>query len=128
MKYLSGEEVLIIHSEIIDQTGGMHGIRDSGLFISIIEKPKARFGGKELYEGIYQKAAVYLESLARYHIFIDGNKRIGIGASARFLFLNGFELTATNKEVENFVLEVVIKKLDLGTIAAWFKKHSKIRK
>ncbi|MBI2024816.1 MAG: type II toxin-antitoxin system death-on-curing family toxin [Candidatus Harrisonbacteria bacterium] len=125
MKYLSGEEILVIHSEIIDRTGGSHGIRDAGLLVSIVEKAKMSFGGKELYQGVFNKAAAYLESLARYHIFIDGNKRIGIGASARFLFLNGLELTATNKEVENFVLEVVDKKFDLETIASWFKKHSR---
>lgn len=125
MRYLSGEEVLIIHSEIIDKTGGSHGIRDTGLLVSVVEKPKMSFGGKELYQGVFNKVAVYLESLTRYHIFIDGNKRVGIGASARFLFLNGLELTAANKEVENFVLKVVTKKLDLETIAAWFKKHSR---
>ena len=125
MRYLTGEEILIIHSEIIDKTGGSHGIRDTGLLLSIIERPKTAFDGEELYKGIFIKAAVYLESLARYHIFIDGNKRIGLAASGRFLFLNGFELTATNEEAENFVLGVVVKKLDLETIAAWFKKYSK---
>lgn len=124
MRYLTGEEILIIHSEIIDKTGGSHGIRDTGLLLSIIEKPRATFGGEELYKGIFIKAAAYLESLAKYHIFIDGNKRIGLAASARFLFLNGFELTATNEEAENFVLDVVVKKLDLEIIAVWFKKHS----
>src|SRR3989344_2210024 len=120
MKYVSGEEILILHSELIDETGGSHGVRDAGLLISIAEKPKMQFGGKELYKGIFKKAATYLESLAKFHIFIDGNKRTAITVGARFLFLNGYELTATNKEVEDFVIEVVIKKLDLKTIADWF--------
>ena len=125
MKYLTGEEILVIHSEIIDATGGSHGVRDAGLFLSIIERPKSKFGGKELFQGIFGKAAAYLESLVQYRVFIDGNKRTAFVACARFLYLNGFEFKATNKEVENFVLEVVVEKLDLKTIAAWFKKHSK---
>lgn len=125
MKYLSGEEVLIIHSEIIDQTGGMHGIRDAGLFISIIEKPKARFGGKELYNDIFQKTAVYLDSFVHYHVFLDGNKRTGFAAVARFLDINGFVFNANNDAVENFVLKVAVEKPNLETIAAWFKKHSR---
>lgn len=113
-----------MHSELIDETGGSHGVRDAGLLISIVEKPKMQFGGKELYKGVFIKAATYLESIAKFHIFIDGNKRTAITASARFLFLNGYELMATNKEVENFVINVVVKKLDLEKIAAWLKKYS----
>ncbi len=125
MKYLKAEEILIIHSEIIDKTGGLHGVRDAGLLLSIVEKPKLRFGGKELYKGIFKKAAAYLESLINYHVFTDGNKRTGAVSTARFLFINGYELTATNKELENFVMKITIKKPDLDIIANWIKKHSR---
>lgn len=129
MKYLSAQDILIIHAKIIDEIGGLHGMRDVGLLLSLVERPKGSFGGQELHKGLFKKAATYLESLARYHVFVDGNKRTSIAVGARFLFLNGFELTATNKEVENFVLKVVIKKLDLDKIAKWFQAHSrKIKK
>ena len=124
MRYLSGEEVLVLHSEIIEKTGGFHGVREVGLFLSILEKPKARFGGKELYKGVFVKAAVYCEAFARYHVFVDGNKRTAIAATARFLHLNGFELVASNRDVEDFALRLVEKKLEIKTISAWLKKHS----
>lgn len=125
MKYLTGEEVLVIHSEIIDKTGGLHGIRDTGLFVSILAKPKMTFGGKDLYKGVFEKGATYFESFAKYHVFLDGNKRTGFAASTRFLYINGLELTATNREAEKFTLKIVTKKLDLKTIADWLKKHSR---
>ena len=125
MRYLSAQELLIIHSEIIDQIGGLHGVKDIGLLQSIIEKPRARFDGKELYKGIFLKAAAYLQSLVQYHVFLDGNKRTAIGATARFLFLNGYELKATNKEIESFVLKIAVKKLDLRVISNWLQKHIK---
>ena len=125
MKYLTAEEILVIHSEIIDETGGMHGVRDTGLLMSIAEKPKLKFDDKELYEGVFKKAAVFLESLVQYHVFIDGNKRTGAVSTARFLFINEYELIATNKELENFIIKVVVSKLDLNAISAWFKKHSR---
>lgn len=125
MKYLTAEEILVIHALTIDGTGGSHGVRDVGLLASLTERPKAKFGGKEQYRGIFNKAAVYLDSLARYHVFVDGNKRAAIAASTRFLFLNGYELIATNKEVEKFVLKVIIEKLDIATIAKWFKANSR---
>ena len=128
MKYLTAEEILVIHSEIIDETGGMHGVRDIGLLMSIAEKPKSRFSGKELYEGVFQKAAIFLESLVQYHVFIDGNKRTGAVSTARFLFTNKYEMIATNKELENFVIKVAVNKLDIDTISTWLKEHStKIR-
>jgi len=125
VNYLASQDILAIHNELISEIGGSHGIRDVGLLLSLTERPKASLGGKELHRGVFKKAAVYLESLARYHVFIDGNKRTAISASARFLFLNGFELTADNKEIEDFVLSVVLKKPSLETIANWFQKNSK---
>ena len=124
MRYLSAQELLVIHSEIIDQTGGLHGVRDIGLLQSIVEKPRTRLDKRGLYKGIFLKAAAYLQSLVRYHVFLDGNKRTAIGATARFLFLNGYELKATNKEVESFVLRIVVQKLELPTIVSWLEKHT----
>lgn len=127
MKYLTPQDILVIHARIIDETGGSHGIRDTGLLISLAQRSKTSFGGKEMYPGIFEKAAVYLESLISYHVFIDGNKRTGITAASRFLFLNGYALHASNKQVENFVLRVVQEKFSIPTIALWLTKHTKKR-
>jgi len=125
MQYLTGEEILVIHARLVDATGGSHGAREHNLFASIIEKPKMAFGGKELYPTVFDKAAIYFESIARFHVFIDGNKRTSITAAARFLFLNKYEIKAINKEIEEYVLEVAVGNHTLEQIAAWLKKHSK---
>ena len=124
MKYLVPQDILVLHARIIDKIGGRHGIRDMHLFESLIERPKTSLGGKEVFPTVFDKAAVYLESLAKYHVFVDGNKRTAFTSSARFLFLNGYTLTATNKEAEKFVLRVATEKLEIKEIAAWFKSHS----
>lgn len=125
INYLSGEDILVLHSDVIDATGGLHGVREVGLLASIVEKPRSAFGGKDLYPDIFTKTAVYLESIANYHVFIDGNKRTSILVSARFLYINGFVLTATNRAVEQFVLRVARDKITLDQIPSWFKSHSK---
>lgn len=125
MKYLRAEEILIIHAFIVDQTGGRHGVRDVGLLASAAERPKTKLYGKQQFPGVFMKAAVYLDSLAHGHVFIDGNKRTALATSARFLHLNGYVLTATNIQFENFILKVVKEKLDLEVLADWFKEHSK---
>ena len=125
MRYLSCEDVLVIHARIIDKTGGMHGVRDINLLASVVERPKMQFGGKDLYPTVFDKAAVYFESCARHHAFVDGNKRTAAAIVVRFLYLNDYMFIATNKAVEKFVLDAVVEKFSLKSIASWFKKHSK---
>ena len=129
MRYLTGEEILVIHARIVDKTVGLHGIRDMHLLGSLVERPKMQFGGKDLYDGIFRKAAAYFELCAYHHVFMDGNKRTAFAMAARFLFTNGLDLTVSNPEVERFVLDAVVNKFDLKVIADWLKKHSrKIKK
>jgi len=125
VQYLTAEDILVIHAKLIDEIGGSHGVRDVNLLISLTERPKTSFSGKEVYRTVFEKAAAYLESLVKYHVFVDGNKRTAVAVSARFLFMNGYELTATNKELEKFTLKVVIEKLVLEKIAGWLKIHSR---
>ncbi len=116
---------MVIHAKIIDETGGSHGVRDLNLLISITERPKTSFGGREMYPTIFDKAAVCLEGFARFHVFVDGNKRTSIVASARLLATNGYDLIVSNKEMEDFVLKAAVEKLEISEIAVWLKKHSK---
>lgn len=125
MQYVTPEEILILHARVLDATGGIHGIRDVGLLTSVCRRPQASFGGKEQFASLFEKAAVYLDGLARYHVFLDGNKRTAVVSCARFLFVNGYELTATNKEVERYVLFLVNKKPEIPEIARWMKHHVK---
>ena len=128
MKYISSHDILIINALIIEQTGGADGGRDTHLLASAAERPRATYAKKELYRGIFEKAAVYLESLTSHHVFIDGNKRTSLAVTARFLFLNKYELTATNKEVEEYTVDVATGEHEIKEIAIWLKKHSKKKK
>ena len=104
MRYLTPEQVLFIHARLLAETGGEHGIRDLGLLSSAVSRPQAVFDGNELYPDIHAKAAALLESLINNHPFVDGNKRTGIAAAAMFLKINDYSLTASNQEVETFLL------------------------
>ena len=124
MRYLTPEQVLFIHARLIAETGGEHGVRDLGLLQSAVSRLQAVFDGNELYSDIYQKAAALLESLINNHPFVDGNKRTGITATAMFLQINDYFLTASNQEVESFVLSVASGKQSVQTIAEWLRLHS----
>ena len=125
MRYLSAQEILVLHALVVDETGGSHGVRDTGLLQSIAAKPAARFGGKELYKGIFPKAAVLLEAIANYHVFFDGNKRTSLIVAARFLALNGYTFAASNTNAETMILGVATKEAGVEEIVLWLKKNSK---
>ena len=78
-----------------------------------------------MYKSISEKAAVYVESLAQYHVFFDGNKRTAFAVAARFLFQNGYRLIMPNEEVVAFMLHTVVHKPELKEIANRLKKHVK---
>ncbi len=125
MQYLSAEEVLIIHAALIDRTGGLAGVRDVGLFQSVLAGPWQSFQGQERYPTIHEKAAAYLHGFAVGHVFADGNKRIGFASAVRFLDQNGYQFSATNREVERFVLSVVIDRRTVKEVAEWLAEHSR---
>jgi prophage maintenance system killer protein len=45
-------------------------------------------------------------------------------AMYRFLATNDYDLTATNKELENYTVFITTKKPDINDIAKWLEKHS----
>ena len=55
MRRLSKEQILMLHSQLIEQTGGISGVRDFNLLESAIETPFQVFGGEELYPTIQAK-------------------------------------------------------------------------
>lgn len=126
--YLTLDVVLAIHDSMIEEFGGSHGIRDLGLIQSAIARPQATFGGEDLYPGIFDKAAALFHSLIFNHAFIDGNKRTTLTSTARFLYINGYDLKATDKELISFPLDVENRHLNIQEIADWLKKHTSKQK
>ena len=125
IRYLTLDDVIAIHDNMVSLYGGSHGIRDLGLVDSAVARPQATFGGEDLYPGIYKKAAALFHSLIFNHAFVDGNKRTSITSTARFLSMNGYELNASDKEFVSFPLRVENKHLSFEEIASWLKNHTK---
>jgi death-on-curing protein len=124
MIYLTAEQVLFIHSRLIDETGGSHGVRDLGLLESAVARPQATFDGKELYPDLLMKAAALMISLVNNHPFVDGNKRTGVTATGLFLRLNGRKLTASSEALETCTLRVTTKEIKITDLSAWFRTHT----
>lgn len=129
MNYLTREQILLIHSILIDETGGSHGVRDAHTILHLEQAAAQSVFGRELYPTLYEKAAVYARTVILNHPFIDGNKRAGVTTASVFLENNGHLIVAHEGEIETLALRIIAEKLDIPAIAAWFKKHArKIKK
>ena len=123
MKKLSKEQILMLHKQLIEQTGGSDGVRDHGLLESAIESPFQSFDGEELYPTIQAKAARLGYGLIKNHCMIDGNKRIGTHALLVFLAINGIELSYTQKELYEEILSVASDNLGYEDLLHWVLEH-----
>ncbi len=124
MRYLTAEQVLFIHSRLIDETGGSHCIRDIGLLQSAVGRAKATYAGKALYPDTLHKVAALMESLIKNHPFIDGNKRTAITSAGILLQMNGFIIETSQKNLERFTLSMAHEKVSVRDAAEWFKCNS----
>lgn len=124
IQYLTVARVLFIHDQAIKRFGGSFGVRDLGLIDSAVARPQASFGGQDLYENIFDKAAALLQSLLKNHPFVDGNKRTALASAGLFLKMNGYKLKNTHEKEVEFAVDVDNKHLPLEQISQWLKEHS----
>lgn len=123
MRWLSLAEVLELHRRLIEQSGGMSGLRDLGLLEASLAQPHQSFAGTELYPGLSAKAAALGFSLIQNHPFVDGNKRIGHAATDITLVLNGIELTASVDAAESVVMAVARGEMDREAFTRWVQDN-----
>jgi len=117
------EQVIKIQEKLIDDFGGIKGIRDIGLLESALNRPFSTFEGNEFYKSITEKASVLLESLVKNHAFLDGNKRIAYYVYRAYLLSNGFDIEASQIEKYNFVISIAESKVELPDIIDWTNNH-----
>jgi death-on-curing protein len=104
MLFLYKTEVIDIHERLIEEFGGINGLRDEGA----LESALASVENRAYYENadILICAATYAYHLTQAHAFIDGNKRIAAAISEIFLDINSIRLNATNDQIVDLFLSI----------------------
>ena len=123
MKVLSKRQILMLHSMLIAQSGGLDGLRDEGLLESAINTPLQTFAGQELYPTVLEKAARLGFGLIHNHPFLDGNKRIGTHAMLVFLDINNIALSYADDDLIAAILRVASGDMDESELLEWLKSH-----
>lgn len=123
MKILNKRQVLLLHSALLAQTGGLDGIRDEGLLDSALNAPFQTFAEQDLYPTVLEKAARLGYGLICNHPFLDGNKRIGTHAMLVFLDINQLSLSYADDELIEMVLRVAAGEAGYDQLLDWLKEH-----
>ncbi|NLZ92267.1 MAG: type II toxin-antitoxin system death-on-curing family toxin [Clostridiales bacterium] len=124
MKRLSIPQIVMMHSALIKETGGLDGIRDENLLDSAVNAPFQTFGGEYVYKTLEAKAARLGYSLVKNHPFVDGNKRIGMLAMLVFLEINGIELTCSEQDIIETGLKLAAGEMDDKQLLEWILRHN----
>lgn len=135
MKNLTKHEIIKIHEIIQKYSKTTPGIKNEGLLEAVVERPDQILYGTEVFPDIYSKAASLFEGIARWHMFIDGNKRTALMATQIYLQKNDYfqyfpfsavrfsvEVAKTHAENEGEEQEVTKKLID--TITQWLTRFS----
>jgi death on curing protein len=120
--YLTVDQAIKIHDRLIEQHGGLPGIRDLGLLASAMEMPKGSFDNYEMHPTLYDKASAYLFYLAKNHPFLDGNKRTAAFIALLFLKMNGLNIHVDQMQYELLVIGTAEGLIAKTQISHFFEK------
>ena len=110
-----------MHRLLIDEFGGMRGLRDRGLLEAAIYRPQNGY-----HDDLVHEAAALMESLANNHAFLDGNKRISLAVTDTFLRLNGYYLDLEPLAAHRFITEAISKReFRVRQIREWLSRHTR---
>lgn len=123
MIWISAEDVILIHSRVIEGSGGLDGLRDRDGLEAAVSAPMQTFDGKELYPTDIEKIARLGFGLASNHAFVDGNKRIGAMMTQLLLKWNGYDLTLRSGELADMFIAIAAGTAKEKDLLDWISKH-----
>lgn len=123
MIWISAEDVILIHSRVIEGSGGLDGLRDRDGLEAAVSAPMQTFDGKELYPTDLEKIARLGFGLASNHAFVDGNKRIGAMMTQLLLKWNGYDLTLHTGELADMFIAIADGTAKEKDLLDWISKH-----
>ena len=123
MIWITADDVIQIHSRVIQRSGGMDGLRDRASLEAAVSAPMQSFGGQDLYPTTVEKTARLGYGLASNHAFVDGNKRIGAMMTQLLLKWNGFQMSLRSGELADMFIAIADGSAKETDLLAWIQRH-----
>jgi len=122
-RFLSVDDVILIHADTLGKEGGLAGVRDRGLLDAAVMMPRQQFDGVYLHRTRAEQAAAYLFHICRNHPFHDGNKRAAVLAALVFLDANGATSLPAPGPLEHLVMRCAAGAIGKDEVTAFFRTH-----
>ena len=120
-EWIEDEVVYLFHQRQLSEHGGQEGIRDEGMLLSALSRPKQLFAYGDPPPDLCALAASYAFGLAKNHPFLDGNKRTAVVACEVFLVLKGVKMTASEKDKYPWYLGLAAGEHTEDAFAQWLR-------
>ncbi len=120
----SRDIILEAHRQSVGQFGGADGVRNPGGFDSALARPMNIIAYEGDTASVFRLAAAVGSGISQNHPFIDGNKRTAILAAIITLWVNGFVLDVSERDMTEKVLALASNSLSEDDLCAWLEDNS----
>ena len=126
IRWVRGPAIQDIHDSLIAEHGGSYGVLDQKEPSSAYERvhTAALYKNGSMDTLIPYLAANYADAICNGHLFVDGNKRTAAVVMGAFMKINGFQLMASQMDLEMTIILLATGKLNVNQLAAWLTDNS----
>jgi death-on-curing protein len=121
--WIDARDALILHERLLALHGGADGVRDDGLLLSALARPRQR-AAYDATADVPTLAALYTAGVVGNHPFVDGNKRTGFLLGVLFLELNGWSFAAHQEDAANAVIALAAGEIDEAAYGAFLAANA----
>ena len=123
-RFLTIEEIEVIHEAQLAAFGGQAGVRSLDLFLSAVAMPEQTYGGAFLHSYPFGMAAAYAFHIAENQPYLDGNKRTALHCALEFLKLAGREIDDPAGTLYDAMIAIGTRRMSKEGLAEVFESLS----
>lgn len=123
-EYVRADVLKNVQRRVIENYGGLQGIRDEGGLESAIARPRnlAEYGEINSPGAL---AAALVWAIVKNHPFVDGNKRAAFAGLQIFLKINGFVLDCSEVEETAMILGIASGQIAEEQWTRWVEEKTR---
>ena len=120
-KWISLENALSIQKAQIEISSGVYGVRDQGLLVSALDKPRNQYFYDKSSIDFADLAASYAYGIVKNHPFGDGNKRTAVVVFNTFLYRNLAIFLTEEEEIYKNIVGLAAGEISEEDFSNWIR-------
>lgn len=121
--FLSTDEVIEYHDELIRESGGLEGLADWGSLDSAVHAPINLYLHRSDAD-LFDLATAYAFHISECQAFNEGHKRTGLKAAISFLKLNNYAFLTSTQNAFDWMIALAKEEMSRPAFAQKLCAHS----